>query len=159
MYAWDIGQVSQGEIEELVFEVQVGYDVISGTYYNKIEGDSPTAFVPGVDESAPVHVASTVQPGVFITKTVLPTQTMNGGGVVYAITLLNQRLDDLEDIRITDTLPAGFVYGHMQSGPEPVQTSPLVWDIPLVRVKNISKAKCVTIIFAHCRNLHARFMI
>jgi uncharacterized repeat protein (TIGR01451 family) len=130
VYAWDLGQVPKGASKEVVFEVQVGYDAISGTYYNRIEGDSPTALIPGVDEAAPVKVDSSVLPGVFLNKTVVPTQTVNGGQVIYAITLLNQRIEVLEDARITDTLPAGFLYHHMLSGPDPVQESPLVWEVP-----------------------------
>ena len=41
---------------EVVFEVQVGIDVISGTYYNAVNGYSPSALIPGAESEAPVQV-------------------------------------------------------------------------------------------------------
>jgi hypothetical protein len=53
---WDVGDLGKGKIEELVFEVRVGADVITGTYYNNVEGYSPSALIPAADEAAPLEV-------------------------------------------------------------------------------------------------------
>jgi uncharacterized repeat protein (TIGR01451 family) len=62
---------------------------------------------------------------------VSPKQTVNGGIVTYTITLENQSETTIEDIHITDTLPAGFGFREMLPlGPTPVLTFPqVVWDL------------------------------
>jgi uncharacterized repeat protein (TIGR01451 family) len=53
---WSLGQVNKQTSEELVFYVQVGIGVISGTYTNKVVGHSPSAQIPGAEKEAPVQV-------------------------------------------------------------------------------------------------------
>jgi uncharacterized repeat protein (TIGR01451 family) len=88
---------------------------------------------PGIE--APV----TVLPGVVLYKTVFPTQTANGGTVVYTITLYNASEVDLQEVRITDTLPSDFRYVRTLPGsPGPFfrQQRTVAWNLGEVKKGN-----------------------
>ena len=53
---WEVEELSDGESQGFVFEVEVGSEVITGTYSNKVEATSPSALIPDVEEGAPVEV-------------------------------------------------------------------------------------------------------
>jgi len=132
---WKV-DIAKQAFEEIIFEVRVRSDTPSGTYYNKVEGYSPDALIPGLARAAPVIVEATGVPFVSLHKTVSPTQTVNGGSVVYTVTLENLSSDNFADVRITDTLPLGFSFVQMLgSDPtSPVTTSPqLVWELDELR--------------------------
>jgi len=96
-------------------------------------GDIEPKVPPGV--AAPV----TVLPGIVLYKTVFPTQTANGGTVIYTITLYNASDIDLAEVRITDTLPSDFRYVRtLAGGPGPyVRRPPIVaWNLGEVRKEN-----------------------
>jgi uncharacterized repeat protein (TIGR01451 family) len=101
--------------------------ILFGTYENDVDIWSQRTGVVEHKDIAPVNVL----PGVVLYKTVYPTYTLAGGTVVYTITLFNQPNTALEDVRITDTLPSGFSYGHMISDDDPpIQRFPeIVWDV------------------------------
>jgi uncharacterized repeat protein (TIGR01451 family) len=124
---WSLSQLEEGESQDFVFQARVGMDVVTGTYLNTITGTSSSAILPDVGPMAPVGV-EVPQRFVFLNKTVFPTQTMNGSLVTYTVTLSNSANGPL-DVRITDTLPVGFSYVQMLSGPEPIQEPPIVWEL------------------------------
>ncbi len=67
-------------------------------------------------------------PNVTIAKIANPTLVFAGEGLVYTLTLTNQSSAPLT-LRITDTMPAGFVFSHtIGVTPQPISTSPLVWQ-------------------------------
>lgn len=127
--------LEKGKVKELVFEAQVRCDIPAGTYLNTVKGYSPDALIPGLEESTPVLVETTGEPCVSLVKTVSPAQTVNGGLVTYTITLNNASSYDFEDVRITDTLPAGFLYvGMLYGSSTPITTSPqLAWELSKLR--------------------------
>lgn len=53
---WELGRLNRGQVQRFIFEALVGVGVISGTYYNNVNGYSPSAVIPGTDETAPVYV-------------------------------------------------------------------------------------------------------
>jgi uncharacterized repeat protein (TIGR01451 family) len=112
---------------ELRFEARA--TIFHGTYYNDV-----SAWCPRHQDIEPGNVGApvSVESDVILYKTVYPTQTVNGKSVVYTITLGNSSNIHLEDVRITDTLPAGFSFGGMlhHDDPLPRRTSPVVvWDL------------------------------
>jgi len=52
---WELDQLEERTSQDFVFRAQVGFDVITGTYYNKLEGYSPSALIAGVADAAPVE--------------------------------------------------------------------------------------------------------
>jgi uncharacterized repeat protein (TIGR01451 family) len=132
---WELPDLKPDKSRELVFEAQVRCDMPAGTYLNTVKGYSPDVLVPGVEGAAPVLVEATGEPCVSLVKTVSPTRTVNGGLVTYTVTLNNASSYDFEDVRITDTLPAGFLYvGMLGGGPEPITTTPqVVWEMDELR--------------------------
>jgi uncharacterized repeat protein (TIGR01451 family) len=124
---WNLGQLAPRESQSIILKAQVGADAPLGVYTNTVQGYSPSGPILGAEGTAPVQVVA----GAFISKTVSPAQAVNGGIVTYTITLENQSDETIEDIHITDTLPAGFGFREMLPlGPTPVLTSPqVVWDL------------------------------
>jgi uncharacterized repeat protein (TIGR01451 family) len=102
--------------------------VLFGNYHNQIVASCPRQYIePPVED---IEATVTMLPGVVLYKTAFPTFTTNGGTVVYTVTLNNQWTKALEDIRTTDTLPAGFEYRRTLAGPTPIQQSPVVaWEL------------------------------
>jgi uncharacterized repeat protein (TIGR01451 family) len=102
--------------------------VLFGDYDNDVSASCPWS--PITPEEDDVRATVKVLPGVILYKTVFPTQTVSGRTVVYTVTLRNGGTRALEDVRITDTLPAGFSYRRTLDGPLPVQRSPvLAWEL------------------------------
>jgi len=111
---------------KLRFDAQA--TVLFGKYENQVGADCPRSRITPSDSD--VEAPVTVLPGVVLYKTVSPTYTKAGRPVIYTVTLNNQWTGALEDVRITDTLPAGFSYRQMLDGPAPVQRSPVViWEL------------------------------
>jgi uncharacterized repeat protein (TIGR01451 family) len=117
-----------------------------GTYLNKIETPTPTAGVGAFTATMPAgwQVAEAigyngspiiVLAGVGLDKVVAPTATVNGGYVVYTITLVNLRpnVQAINNTLVTDTLPNGFLFDSMLSGPNPGGTiTQPVWNLGTV---------------------------
>ena len=74
----------------------------------------------------------TVVPGVGLDKVVSPGPVANGDSVVYTITVVNLSGAGIDNVVVTDTLPAGFSYEAWVSGIQPTTTSPLVWNVGTV---------------------------
>ncbi|MBI5879394.1 MAG: DUF11 domain-containing protein [Chloroflexi bacterium] len=122
----------------LSFYVRASTDF--GTYVNTWSNSAPavgTGVMTGLVPSgfiltavmgyleAPVQVI----PGVGLDKVVSPDTLFSGDQAIYTITLVNLSGGTINNVRITDTLPAGFQYGSMVVGSSPVLTTPLVWDV------------------------------
>jgi uncharacterized repeat protein (TIGR01451 family) len=125
---WRDLTVPGGETLKLRFQARV--PILFGTYINDVSGWYPRGeeitLVDPFDVQAPVVVL----PGVVMYKTVYPTETMTGGIVVYTVTVYNGLNSALEDVRITDTLPAGFRYRRKLGDTPPLASlSPLVWEL------------------------------
>lgn len=100
-----------------------------GYWDNWVDGLHATTYItlhPRYSENVKLLVAS----GIGLFKTVAPTRTVAGETVVYTITFYNGSNTAIRNVRLTDTLPAGFTYAGMLNGPSPVMTSPLVWAFP-----------------------------
>ncbi len=100
-----------------------------GYQYNELRGTSSSVYVT-YTERYYEEVRLLVVSGIGLYKTVAPSRTIAGQPVVYTITLFNGSNTDIQNIRLTDTLPSGFTFLEMVNGPAPVVTSPLVWEIP-----------------------------
>jgi uncharacterized repeat protein (TIGR01451 family) len=110
----------------LVFLARVGDNQQSGTYYNQVAATAANVSIPETDDTAPVRVYGA--PNVSTVKLVDPSKVFYGGTVVYSITLQNESLESL-NVRVTDTLPAGFSFVMpLGDTPGPDQTSPVVWN-------------------------------
>jgi uncharacterized repeat protein (TIGR01451 family) len=132
---WELDQLSSYASHDFRYQAQVGYSVSSGTYTSTVKADIPPYTFLEVEGTAPVEVNSTVEPGIFTSKTVIPTRTVNGGNVTYTIVFTNRTDGVLENVHITDVLPDGFSYLQTEIGPTPVVTSPQVeWEMTQVGV-------------------------
>jgi len=114
---------------KLRFDAQAA--ILFGSYENQVSELYPRPSPADPSGTTFLGAPVTVLPGVVMYKTVFPTQTLNGSTVVYTITLYNQWTGSLDDVRITDTLPANFRYQRMLAGPAPsVRDSPTIaWDL------------------------------
>ena len=115
----------------LVFEAQVDPNTATGVRYNEVAGQSPQAVFENPDPGAPVTVNpySPVLPTISIAKQAGITEVVAGGIVPYIIRITNDTGQGVNQISITDTLPAGFTYLQMSNGPEPtVRGGQIVWD-------------------------------
>ncbi len=128
---WEIpylGPAGSGTNKEIIrFRARSG--VLVGRWYNQVNGVSPSTYVTqsaNYTKEVEVFVIS----GIGLYKVASPEVIAAGETVVYTITLYNGSDQyDLRNIRITDTLPAGFTYDGMVSGLPPAQTSPPTWII------------------------------
>ena len=118
---------SSADKETIRFRARSG--VLVGRWYNWVNGVSPSTYVTrsaNYTKEVEVFVIS----GIGLYKVASPETIVAGESVVYTITLYNGSDQyDLRNIRITDTLPAGFTYAGMVSGIPPAQTNPPVWII------------------------------
>lgn len=125
---WEIPYLSPrgitGDKATIKFTARAG--VLLGAWYNMVDGVSASTYVTRINNYMS-EAEVTVGPGVGLHKVVEPTTTITGQTVVYTITLYNATGAPIRNIRITDTLPGGFTYDGMVSGPPPVQTNPPVW--------------------------------
>jgi uncharacterized repeat protein (TIGR01451 family) len=89
----------------------------------------------------------TVLPGVGLLKEVDRPSAIAGESVVYTITLVNISSGAINNVRITDTLPTGFVFQQVVAGdvPAPASTNPLVFT--LSNVPNSAPNNRKTIVF------------
>ncbi|MGB9889588.1 MAG: hypothetical protein ACPLTQ_07985 [Anaerolineae bacterium] len=127
---WEIpylGPVGSGANKETIrFRARAG--VLVGHWYNQVDGVSPSTYVTrsaNYLKGVEVFVIS----GIGLYKVAGPETVVAGESVVYTITLFNGSEYDIRNIRITDTLPAGFAYDSMVSGIPPLQYDPLAWII------------------------------
>lgn len=106
-------------------KVRVQASILFGAYGNVVEGTLPRGGPLG-----PAWVTVTVVPGVALFKTVYPTESYYAGTVVYTMTLLNRSTQAVNNVTITDTVPADFHYGGMIAGPNPtiVAGRVLIWS-------------------------------
>jgi uncharacterized repeat protein (TIGR01451 family) len=131
---WTLSQLQQGQNQKFIFQARAGFGVSSGVYSNTVTAESDTVELPTIEEIAPVKVKASVPMGAYLHEVVSPTQAVTGGAAVYTITLDNWLDTALASTRITNTLPADFLFLRMKDGPNPVQTSPLVWNLGQVDV-------------------------
>jgi uncharacterized repeat protein (TIGR01451 family) len=138
---WSDLAVPGGETLKLRFKAEA--PILFGTYNNDVSGWYPRGEEVTLKDPFDVAAPVVVLPGVVTYKTAYPTQTTTGGIVVYTITVYNGLNSALEDVRITDTLPAGFTYQRkLGDTPSPVSLSPLVWELP-----SIKKASAQALVF------------
>jgi uncharacterized repeat protein (TIGR01451 family) len=134
---WRDLTIPAGKTLKLRFDAQAA--ILLGTYNNEVTAWCPRSqeITPGDlwDVEAPVDVT----PGIVLYKTVRPTHTVAGQRVVYTVTLSNQSDEDLENIRITDTLPAGFHYERMLNDAIPIAVNPLAWELGQLNKGNSQK--------------------
>ncbi len=73
----------------------------------------------------------TVVPGVGLLKEVDRSAAFAGENVVYTITLVNISGQTINNVRVTDTLPSGFVFQQVIGGDggAPASINPLVWAL------------------------------
>ncbi len=73
-------------------------------------------------------VASAQGTTLTVTKSALPDAVEPGELVLYTVTLTNTGQQALTLESVSDTLPSGFSFAGMQSGPDPTSTEgPIVW--------------------------------
>ncbi len=128
---WEIPYLgsAQSGLNRATIRFQVRSYILVGYQYNWVDGVSASTYVTrinGYENQVRLMVVS----GIGLYKVVNPTTVMTGETVVYTITLYNGSETAIQNIRITDTLPAGFTYDGMVSGLPPAQTNPLVWLPP-----------------------------
>ena len=120
---------SSGGADKATIQFRARAGVLLGSWYNMVDGASPSTYVTRTTNYMR-DVEVQVIPGVGLYKVAEPTTVMTGQTVVYTITLYNASGAKLRNIRITDTLPAGFTYQGTITGTPPVITSPVVvWAI------------------------------
>lgn len=141
---WEIPYLSPrgvaGDRATIKFIARAG--VLLGKWYNMVDGVSASTYVTRISNYTS-EVEVNVGPGVGLYKAVEPTTAITGQTVVYTITLYNATGAPIRNIRITDTLPGGFTYNGMVSGPPPVQTSPLAWQF----ANQVSDKESVVLVF------------
>jgi len=127
---WHLNQLAVGESKIFGFSAYVGCSLPTGVYSSALEGHSPSVLIAGQEEAAPVHVDASGAPCVDLYKTVSTHEALRGDIIVYTITLHNQSGIDLQDVCLTDTLPADFSFvGMLHFGSIPVITTPhVIWD-------------------------------
>jgi uncharacterized repeat protein (TIGR01451 family) len=120
---------SSGGADKATIQFRARAGVLLGSWYNMVDGASPSTYVTRTTNYMR-DVEVRVVPGVGLYKVAEPTTVMTGQTVVYNITLYNASGAPIRNIRITDTLPAGFTYQATIAGTPPVLTSPVViWAI------------------------------
>ncbi len=147
---WEIpylGPAGSGADKETIrFRARSG--VLVGRWYNWVDGVSPSTSVTrsaNYTKDVEVFVIS----GIGLYKVASPETVLAGESVVYTITLYNGSDQyDLRNIRITDTLPAGFAYAGMVSGFPPAQTNPLVW----ITAGPLKKGESLVLVFRATTN-------
>ncbi len=124
---WEVDLGPKGTSQaKVTIRFQVRTFTLVGYWYNMVNGFHPTTYITrtsNYEDKVKLYVAS----GIGLFKTVEPTRTVAGETVVYTITFYNGSETAIRNVRLTDTLPAGFTYAGMLAGPTPVMTSPLVW--------------------------------
>jgi large repetitive protein len=128
---WLIGSMPNNTTKLLSFRAQVTALQPSGTYYNRLNVSADNLFVPATGDIAPVKVKGL--PTLNLSKSVTPAVVIAGRSVTYTLSLHNPDPSDPVTARVTDTLPSGFTFAEMISGPAPLVTgSQVVWalDVP-----------------------------
>jgi uncharacterized repeat protein (TIGR01451 family) len=111
----------------------------SGTYYNRLALTAAGLFIPPTGNLAPVTVKGV--PSLVLSKAASPSAVTAGRSVTYTLTLQNPDPSDSVTALVTDTLPSGFTFAEMISGPLPLATAPqVVWsvDVPANSTQIIS---------------------
>lgn len=147
---WEIpylGPAGSGANKETIrFRARSG--ILVGHWYNWVNGVSPSTYVTRSANYAK-EVEVLVISGIGLYKVVGPEVIAAGAPVVYTITLYNGSDQyDLRNIRITDTLPAGFTYAGMVSGIPPAQTNPPVW----ITAGPLKKGESLVLVFRATTN-------
>lgn len=133
---WQNLVVPGGGMLNLQFNVRTGTEF--GTFYNlPISGPPPAGagqFTGTIKPGWVLRPANqftgapvTLVPGVGLDKVVSPGPVANGDSVVYTVTVVNLSGATIDNVVVTDTLPAGFSYEATMSGLPPTSTHPLVW--------------------------------
>jgi len=132
---WDSGPylVSASGLFTVAYNVRATAAVRPEPYGNLVEARLSTGEI--VADTALVQVVGPELDGV---KQASPAQVRVGDPVDYSVTLSNDGIVDFQLSSITDTLPAGFKFVQMLSGPLPaptVQGNKLIWtpgiDLPI----------------------------
>jgi uncharacterized repeat protein (TIGR01451 family) len=135
--AWTNLTIGPNATRSLRFNVRTGREV--GTYPNDIFPATGAGYMtatlparweltrPSNYNGAPV----TVIPGVGLLKEVDRPEALAGQDVAYTITLANVSGQTINNVRLTDTLPSGFVFKQVIGGDGgvPVSINPLVWAL------------------------------
>jgi uncharacterized repeat protein (TIGR01451 family) len=125
---WTIGSMPDRTTKLLSFRAKVAALQPSGTYYNRLNVSGDSLSVPPTGNIAPVKVKGL--PTLNLSKSVTPAIVPTGRSVTYTLALDNPDPSDPVTARVTDTLPGGFTFAEMISGPAPLATgSQVVWDL------------------------------
>jgi uncharacterized repeat protein (TIGR01451 family) len=114
----------------LAYNVRLEPDVQPGVYENRVEARLETG-----EKTVPaVALVTAVAVDLVGTKTARTDEVRHGDPVEYEVALTNSGNADAVLTAITDTLPAGFTFQQMLSGPLPaptVQGRDLIWTGPI----------------------------
>jgi uncharacterized repeat protein (TIGR01451 family) len=113
----------------MVYDVLVEAPVDPDPYDNFVEALLSTGET--IFDTASVHV---IGPELTGTKSASAGEVYEGDLVDYTVTLTNEGTDDAVLVAITDTLPTGFIFQQMVSGPlgnPTVQGNQLIWPGPI----------------------------
>jgi len=126
--AWKITSMKPNAVVYIGFDAVIGDSAALGMTYNEVSAYSPTGAIPPTGLTAPITV--TAMPSMDLKKETRPGDYAVGTYVPYTITVTNSTGATFNDIAITDTLPGGFTFGQVRSGPAPVVTGAKpVWKI------------------------------
>ncbi|HDQ70578.1 MAG TPA: DUF11 domain-containing protein [Chloroflexi bacterium] len=130
---WDDLSVEAGGMISFTFGAWVPYHIDIGSsskkYPNQLSASAEEVLICDMADKSPSEAR--VMRQIVLDKSVYPGLVLSGEIVTYTITLENVGANDIEDIRLTDTLPAEFYYVDMVYGPRPVpeyRHNPVVWS-------------------------------
>lgn len=137
---WTNLSIGAGKQFHLRFTVRVETQV--GDYPNLVYQSPLAGLMTGTMQSPwilrPVssygNSPITIKPGVGIAKDASQDMVMTGETVIYTITLANVSGSVVNNLRMTDTLPADFTWDGLVSGDAPAQIDPPVWAFSSVAV-------------------------
>jgi uncharacterized repeat protein (TIGR01451 family) len=125
---WALSTMANGTTKLLSFRAKVSALQPSGTYYNRLTITADGQSIPPTGDIAPVKVKGV--PSLVMSKSASPQVVATGRSVTYTLTLHNPDPNDSVTARVTDTLPSGFTFAEMLSGPAPIATAPqVVWAL------------------------------
>jgi uncharacterized repeat protein (TIGR01451 family) len=127
----NVGSLAPGAAGSATLVVSVDSPPGDNTVLNRVSigGEVPaTAIETDATNNADYEVTFvTAPPDISIDKSVTPTLAFIGDWVTYTLPLFNNSTSTVT-VRLTDTMPTGFVFGSAISSPAPDTTSPLMWS-------------------------------
>ncbi len=121
------GWITRSFVVQIPREVEIPRNRTETTYRNTLNAFHPDATFREAPNLAPVKVAAAVT----MDKVASMSHIMDGGTVVYTITLTSHVDFSVTNITLTDTLEGQFRYIRMIEGPAPLpehRSNPIVWQ-------------------------------